>query len=137
VSVPVINLADKLASFADAWNPRIVAELNGQQVRLAKLEGAFVWHAHEDADELFLVVEGEMTMGLRDRAGDPASEREVIVRAGELIVVPRAVEHRPAARPLDSTCSVLLFEPAGVVNTGTAAGTDAAGGLTRDELERL
>lgn len=132
-----VNLAAKLASFADAWNPRIVAELNGQHVRLAKLEGAFVWHAHEDADELFLVVEGEMTMGLRDRAGDPGSEREVALRPGELIVIPRGVEHRPASCPLGSVCSVLLFEPAGVVNTGTAAGTDDARGLTRDGLERI
>lgn len=117
----VINLADKLAQFSDHWNPRIVAELNGQHVRLAKLEGGFVWHAHEHEDEAFLVLSGVLTIEFRDKS--------VELREGEMIVVPRGVEHRPVAH---DECAVMLFEPASVVNTGTAGGE-----RTRDNLERI
>ena len=106
-----INLVEKLTLFADAWHPRIIAELNGQHVKLVKLRGEFVWHHHEQEDELFLVIEGSFTMEFRDRSVD--------VRAGEMIVVPRGVEHRPVAR---TEASVLLFEPAATVNTGSAGG---------------
>ena len=84
-----VSLRDKLASFQDAWHPRIVAELNGQQVKVVKLRGAFTWHHHEREDELFLVVRGRFRMEFRDRA--------VELREGELVVVPRGVEHRPEA----------------------------------------
>ena len=107
----VVNLREKLARFDSHWEPRIVGELNGQHVKLVKLQGEFVWHHHEVADELFLVIHGELEMQLRDRV--------LAVREGELVIVPRGVEHCPRAR---EEAHVLLFEPAGTVNTGTAGG---------------
>jgi mannose-6-phosphate isomerase-like protein (cupin superfamily) len=104
-----IDLEEKLALVAEPWSPRIVAELNGQHVKLAKLAGDFVWHRHEAEDELFLVVSGRLRMDFRDR--------EVWLGAGQMIVVPRGVEHKPFA---PDECSVLLFEPAGTLNTGDA-----------------
>ena len=108
-----INLSACLRQFSEHWSPRIVASLNDQEVKLAKFQGAFDWHAHENEDELFLVVHGEFTMEFRDRS--------VILREGEMIVVPRGVEHRPVA---DQECHVLLFEPAGIINTGNARNSD-------------
>ena len=102
-----INLAEKLASFSDHWQPRIIAELNGQHVKIAKLEGAFVWHQHEHEDELFLVIKGHLKMEFRDRT--------VELDPGEILVVPRGVEHRPVA---DEEVEILMFEPASTVNTG-------------------
>ncbi len=102
-----INLAEKFASFDERWSPRVVAELNGQQVRLAKLEGPFIWHHHENEDELFLVVHGRLTLRLRDR--------DVHLGPGEMFVVPRGVEHQPVA---EEECHVVLFEPAETLNTG-------------------
>lgn len=113
-----ISLAEKFGLFSDHWNPRIVAALNGQHVKLVKFRGEFVWHRHEQEDELFLVVNGSFRMEFRDHAEEPAS-RTVELRAGEMIVVPRGVEHRPVA---DEEVSVLLFEPAATVNTGSAGG---------------
>jgi mannose-6-phosphate isomerase-like protein (cupin superfamily) len=106
-----INLVEKLARFSDHWNPRIIAELNGQHVKLVKFQGPFVWHQHEHEDELFYVVRGEFRMEFRDRT--------VELRAGDLLVVPRGTEHRPVA---DREVEVLLFEPATTVNTGSAGG---------------
>jgi mannose-6-phosphate isomerase-like protein (cupin superfamily) len=106
-----INLAEKLSLFTAHWNPKIIAELNGQHVKLVKFRGEFVWHQHEQEDELFLVVRGSFRMEFRDRT--------VELGAGELLVVPRGVEHRPVA---DEEVSVLLFEPAATVNTGSAGG---------------
>jgi mannose-6-phosphate isomerase-like protein (cupin superfamily) len=103
-----IDLAEKLARFDERWSPRIVAELNGQHVKLAKLEGSFVWHSHVDEDELFLVLQGKLTIELRDG--------RVELGAGQMVVVPRGVEHRPVA---EGEVHVLLFEPAGTVNTGS------------------
>ena len=108
-----INLVASLRQFSEHWSPRIVASLNDQEVKLAKFQGAFDWHAHENEDELFLVVHGEFTMEFRDRS--------VILREGEMIVVPRGVEHRPVA---EQECHVLLFEPAGIINTGNARKSD-------------
>ena len=108
-----INLSACLRQFSEHWSPRIVASLNDQEVKLAKFQGAFDWHAHENEDELFLVVHGEFTMEFRDRS--------VILREGEMIVVPRGVEHRPVA---EQECHVLLFEPAGIINTGNARKSD-------------
>ncbi len=104
-----IDLSDKLALFDDHWSPRIIAALNGQQVKLAKFIGTFDWHSHPDEDEMFLVLEGSFTMEFRDRA--------VELREGQMLVVPRGVEHRPVAA---EECSVMLVEPAGLVNTGDA-----------------
>ena len=103
-----INLAQKLALFSEHWSPKIVARLNGQEVRLAKILGAFDFHHHADADELFLCVAGRFRLEFRDR---PAVE----LLPGELCVVPRGVEHRPVA---DEEAHILLFEPAGTLNTG-------------------
>ena len=105
-----VNIREKLTLFADHWNPRIVAELNGQQVKLVKFQGPFVWHQHEHEDELFLVVRGSFDMEFRDRT--------VKLREGEMIVVPRGVEHRPVAV---EEVEVMLFEPSSTVNTGSAA----------------
>lgn len=117
----VINLDGKLSQFTDCWNPRIIAELNGQHVKLAKLQGEFIWHHHEHEDELFLVLRGTLRMQFRDR--------EVAIRPGECIVVPRGVEHRPVA---DQEVHVMLFEPASTLNTGNLRNE-----RTRERLERL
>lgn len=102
-----VNLREKLASFSDHWQPRIVGELNGQHVKLVKFAGPFVWHRHENEDELFLVVHGRFRMELRDRAID--------LEEGDFLIVPRGVEHRPVA---EEEVHVLLFEPATTLNTG-------------------
>jgi mannose-6-phosphate isomerase-like protein (cupin superfamily) len=102
-----VNLTEKLKLFSDHWHPRIVGELNGQYVKLAKVEGEFDWHQHADEDELFLVVAGSLTIKLRDR--------DVILGEGEFFIVPRGVEHKPVA---ESEAHVLLFEPKSTLNTG-------------------
>jgi mannose-6-phosphate isomerase-like protein (cupin superfamily) len=112
-----INLKEKLARFTDHWSPRVVAELNDYQVKLAKVQGEFVWHDHQDTDELFLVVDGELTIEFRDG--------RVELAAGEMFVVPRGVEHKPYA---ENECHLLLIEPRGVVNTGDAGGELTAQG---------
>lgn len=104
-----INLADKFSQFNDQWSPHIVAELNGQHVKLAKIEGEFIWHKHDDEDELFMVIAGRLLMRFRD--GD------VWLEAGEIIVVPRGVEHLPIA---EGETQIMLFEPVGTLNTGDA-----------------
>jgi len=103
-----VNLAQALSRFDERWSPRIVGELNGQHVKLAKLEGAFVWHHHEREDELFLVLEGRLEMQLE-------GHDSVYLDPGELCIVPRGLEHRPVAH---GQVHVLLFEPAGTLNTG-------------------
>ncbi len=102
-----IVLAEKLEQIAERWRPHIVAELNGQQVKLGKIQGDFVWHHHDAEDELFLVVSGRMRMDFRDR--------QVWIGPGEMIVVPRGVEHKPFA---EEETAILLFEPATTLNTG-------------------
>jgi mannose-6-phosphate isomerase-like protein (cupin superfamily) len=116
-----INLASKLALFSDHWSPKVIADLNGQQVKLVKFQGEFVWHHHDTEDELFLVLDGRFRMDFRDR--------QVWLEAGELIVVPRGVEHRPFA---NEEVAVLLFEPASTLNTG-----DVVERRTVERLERL
>ena len=108
-----IDLADRFAAFSDHWRPRVAAQLNGQDVRLVKVQGVFPWHSHADADEMFLVWKGRFRVEFRDRVEtlDP----------GQFIVVPRGVEHRTAA---DEEAEVLIFEPSGVINTGDAAVSD-------------
>ncbi len=106
-----INFAEKLTHFSDCWTPRIIARLNDYDLKLVKTLGEFVWHLHEDTDEAFVVLAGEVTIELRDG--------QVTLGAGEMFVVPRGVEHRPVAA---RECHMLLIEPRDVVNTGTAGG---------------
>lgn len=105
-----VNLAEAFDSFDETWSPRLAATLNGQELKVAKLEGSFVWHSHPEVDELFWVVDGELTLELREEPDQQLS-------AGELGVVPAGVEHRPVA---DELAKVVLFEPAGTENTGDA-----------------
>ncbi|MDQ2673180.1 MAG: cupin domain-containing protein [Chloroflexota bacterium] len=102
-----INLAEKLSRFDDHWNPRIIADLNDSQVKLAKVQGEFVWHAHADEDELFLVLHGTLVIELRDGA--------VTLGPGEMVVIPKGVEHRPVAR---EEVHLMLIEPSGIRHTG-------------------
>ena len=102
-----VNLAAKLAQFSDKWQPKIVGELNGQHVKLAKILGEFIWHHHDNEDELFLVVKGRFRMEFRDR--------HVWLEEGEILIVPRGVEHRPVA---EEEVHILMFEPASTLNTG-------------------
>ena len=104
-----VNLDTAFAAFSEHWTPRLAGELNGQHVKLAKIKGAFVWHHHDDADELFLVHKGRFVMELRDR--------QIELGPGDVLIVPRGVEHRPVAQ---EECEVVLFEPAGTLNTGSA-----------------
>lgn len=107
-----INFAEKLSKFSEHWSPRVIAAMNNYQFKLVKLQGEFVWHHHKDTDEVFVVLEGEMEIGFRDRT--------VTIRAGEMFVVPKGVEHiTRAARE----CHALIIEPSGVVNTGDAGGS--------------
>ena len=105
-----VTLPSKFASFSDHWSPKIVGELNGQHVKVVKFVGEFVWHHHDDEDEMFLVHRGRFRMQLRDR--------EIALRAGDFLIVP-GVEHRPVA---DEEVEVVLFEPAGTLNTGNVQG---------------
>ena len=116
-----INIVDKFSQFNDYWNPRIVAELNGQQVKLVKFKGEFIWHKHENEDEMFFVVKGKFEMKFRNRI--------VEINENEFLVVPKGVEHRPVAK---EEVSVMLFEPKTTLNTG-----DIKGDLTRENLERI
>jgi mannose-6-phosphate isomerase-like protein (cupin superfamily) len=102
-----VTLASKFATFSEHWSPKIVGELNGQHVKIVKFAGEFVWHHHENEDEMFLVHRGRFRMELRDR--------KIELTAGDFLIVPRGVEHRPVA---DEEVEVILFEPAGTLNTG-------------------
>ena len=112
-----VRLAEKFAAFDDHWSPKIVARINDIDLKLVKVEGDFVWHRHEDADEFFLVHRGRVTIEMRDG--------EVSLKAGDCFVVPRGVEHRPRT---EAECELLLLEPIGTSNTG-----DAGGDLTAEE----
>ena len=113
----VLNLERKLGMFTEQWSPRVAAEFNDHQLKLTRLEGEFLWHSHPDVDEVFLVLAGELRIEFRDRVA--------LLAAGELIVVPRGVEHRPSAA---RECHVALIEPRGTVNTGDAGGARTAPG---------
>jgi mannose-6-phosphate isomerase-like protein (cupin superfamily) len=121
-----INVAQKLASFQDHWSPKIVGELNGQHVKLVKFQGEFVWHRHEAEDELFLVLHGNFRMDYKDSAG---AVKSMELSEGEFVIVPHGTEHRPVAA---EEVHVMLFEPAGTLNTGNVH--DA---LTADKLQRI
>jgi mannose-6-phosphate isomerase-like protein (cupin superfamily) len=116
-----INLKEKLEKINDYWHPHILAELNGQQVKLAKIKGEFVWHKHDNEDELFMVISGQLKMELRDKT--------ITLNPNEIIVIPRGVEHRPVA--LEET-TILLFEPDTTLNTGNIVND-----LTRHNLDKI
>ena len=120
-SLRKVSLSKKFAEFSDHWSPKIIGELNGQQIKAVKLKGEFVWHHHEHEDEMFLVMKGTLTMRLRD--GD------VIVSPGEFLIVPRGIEHQPCA---PEEVHVMLFEPASTLNTGNVVNE-----RTVEKLERL
>jgi mannose-6-phosphate isomerase-like protein (cupin superfamily) len=117
-----VDLDDAFASFTEQWDPRIAGELNGQAVKLAKVEGEFVWHQHEDADELFLVRTGELRIQLRD-------QQDIVLQEGEFVIVPRGVEHRPVA---EAEAEIILFEPSDTSNTG-----DVEAEQTQTEQKRI
>ncbi len=104
-----INLKEKLAKFSDYWSPRVIAEMNDYQFKLVKIKGDFVWHNHEDTDEFFLVIEGEMKIEFEDET--------VVLKEGEMFVVPKGVQHKPYA---EEECKIMIVEPRGVTNTGDA-----------------
>lgn len=110
-----INFQDKFGRFTEQWQPKVVAEMNDYQFKIARLHGDFIWHSHPDTDEAFLVLDGELRIAFRDGA--------VLLSAGEMFVVPRGVEHRPSA---DREVKLLLIEPRGVVNTGDQGGERTA-----------
>ncbi|MEI9809252.1 MAG: cupin domain-containing protein [Bacteroidota bacterium] len=116
-----VNLAEKLSSFSDYFHPRIAGELNGQQVKLVKFKGEFVWHHHDHEDELFYVVKGSFDMQMRDKT--------ITVNAGEFLIIPRGVEHKPVAK---EEVEIMLFEPASTLNTGNIENE-----LTKKELKHL
>jgi len=111
MSIDIVNLTDKFSSITKQWDPRIVAQLNDYHLKIAKIQGEFVWHSHPETDELFLVIEGSLVIHLRDG--------ELKLETGDLCVIPRAVEHKPAA---EQECQILMVEPAGTMNTGDAGG---------------
>jgi mannose-6-phosphate isomerase-like protein (cupin superfamily) len=121
-----VRIAEKLAAFTDYYSPKIVGELNGQQVKLVKFQGEFVWHHHDAEDEMFLVVQGSFRMDYRDAKGE---ERQIELNEGEFLIVPRGTEHRPVA---EREVHVMLFEPASTLNTGNVRND-----LTVDQPARL
>jgi mannose-6-phosphate isomerase-like protein (cupin superfamily) len=116
-----INLAEKFSTLSDYFNPRIAGELNGQQVKLVKFKGAFIWHHHENEDELFYVVNGSFDMHLRDKI--------ITINEGEFIIIPKGVEHKPVAK---QEVAIMLFEPAATLNTGNINNA-----MTKKELKHL
>ena len=106
-----INLKEKLSKFTKHWSPRIIAEMNDYQFKIAKIKGEFIWHSHKDTDETFIVIEGAMCIKFRDS--------EVELFKGDMFVVPKGVEHKPCA---ENECKILVIEPRGVINTGDAGG---------------
>ena len=119
MKINVINFQKKLGLFADHWSPKIIAQMNDYHFKLAKIEGEFVWHSHPETDEVFIVIDGEFEMQLQDGS--------LTLKAGEMCVIPKGVEHRPVAA---WECAILLVEPTGTVNTG-----DAGGDLTKKDVE--
>ena len=116
-----VNIAEKLSQFTDHWNPRIAGELNGQHIKLVKFRGPFIWHKHDNEDEMFLVIKGSFIMELR--------EKEIELNEGEFIIIPKGTEHRPVAT---EEVHVMLFEPASTINTGGEKNE-----FTRDDLEKI
>ena len=121
MNIEKVNIGEKFSQIADFWNPRVVGELNNQYVKLVRFQGEFVWHHHDNEDEMFLVIGGQFKMELRDKT--------VALNAGDFIIIPRGVEHRPVA---ETEVQVMLFEPAATLNTGNLVNE-----RTRHQLERL
>lgn len=117
--VDIINLTEKFSLITDQWDPKIIAQLNDYHLKIAKVQGEFVWHSHPETDEFFLVVEGELTIHLRNQ--------DLHLKKGELCIIPRGVEHKPAAM---NECQILMVEPAGTLNTG-----DAGGEMTHEKID--
>jgi mannose-6-phosphate isomerase-like protein (cupin superfamily) len=109
--IEVVNLSEKFSLISELWDPKVIAQLNDYHFKIAKIQGEFVWHSHPETDEVFLVVGGSLIIHLR--------EEDLFLQEGELCVIPRGVEHRPAA---DQICQILMVEPAGTLNTGDAGG---------------
>jgi len=118
MTIESINFDKKLAKFSEHWSPKIIAQMNDYHFKLAKIMGEFVWHKHTDTDEVFIVLDGEMSIAFPDGKVD--------LRAGEMIVVPKGIKHKPVA---ENECKIMVIEPAGTVNTG-----DAGGHMTVEEL---
>ena len=116
-----VIIAEKLKLFSEYWSPKIVGELNGQHVKLAKFQGEFVWHKHDNEDEMFLVIEGVLKMELRDKT--------IIINKNEFLIIPKGTEHRPVA---EKEVSVMLFEPSSTLNTGNTENE-----LTKHVLETI
>lgn len=116
-----VNIAEKLSLFSEYWSPKIVGELNGQHVKLAKLKGEFVWHKHDNEDEMFLVIEGVLKIEFRDKT--------IVINKNEFLIVPKGTEHKPIA---ENEVSVMLFEPASTLNTGNTENE-----LTKHILETI
>jgi mannose-6-phosphate isomerase-like protein (cupin superfamily) len=116
-----VNIADKLSQFSDYFNPRIAGELNGQQVKLVKFKGEFIWHHHENEDELFYVVKGSFDMEFRNKT--------ITINEGEFIIIPKGAEHRPNAK---EEVEIMLFEPAATLNTGNTENE-----FTRKRLDKI
>jgi mannose-6-phosphate isomerase-like protein (cupin superfamily) len=116
-----INLLQKYSLFSDHWSPKIIGELNGQHIKLSKFQGEFVWHKHDNEDEAFFVIKGSFNMELRDRI--------IVLNEGDMLIVPKGVEHRPEA---ENEVWVMLFEPAGTLNTG-----DVVDERTKPVLEKI
>ena len=122
MQIDKINIQEKLDSFNDYWNPRIAGRLNGQLIKLVKFKGEFVWHKHDNEDEMFLVLHGSFNMELRDKT--------LTISTGDFIIIPKGTEHRPVA---ESEVHVMLFEPDTTLNTGDAIDS----GLTKHELQEI
>ena len=120
-NISKVNIEDKLSLISDYWNPRIAGELNGQQIKLAKLKGEFIWHKHENEDEMFLVLKGRFRIELRDRT--------IELEEGEFIIIPKGTEHKPVA---DEEVSIMLFEPVATLNTGQHVNE-----LTKENLQHI
>jgi mannose-6-phosphate isomerase-like protein (cupin superfamily) len=121
MEIEKVNIGQKLSLFDDHWNPRIIGELNGQHVKLAKLQGEFIWHKHDNEDEMFLVISGILKIEFRDRT--------IEILPNEFVIVPKGIEHKPIA---ESEVSILLFEPNTTLNTGNIIGE-----LTKEKLDRI
>ena len=111
MKINVVNISDKFSRIPDQWDPKIIAQLNDYHFKIAKIQGEFVWHSHPETDEVFIVVDGEMVIHLR--------EEDLKLKQGEMCVIPKGVEHKPAA---ENECQIMMVEPAGTLNTGDAGG---------------
>lgn len=114
-----INLKEKLSKFSEHWSPRLIAEMNDYQFKLVKIKGDFIWHSHKDTDEVFIVIEGNMSIEFKNQTVD--------LSEGEMFVVPKCIEHKPYA---ENECKIMIIEPKGVINTGDSGGELTA---TNDE----